>query len=433
MMLWHLVFFLLLPLLLLGVPVAFAMLIVGSAGIFLTVGLGPLEGLLAYGPYERVAGYTLSTIPMFILMAEFLRSGRFTKDLYNLSFEFVGHWRGGVSYATLGGGTLLAGISGSSTAAAGSLAAVAFPEMQRLGYDVGFSAALIAVVGTLAIMIPPSLGLILYGVFTETSVGLLLLAGLLPGLLTAIGYAVSIFLSAKLDRDLFPGPEQNQPPSERKAIVRSALPSLCLLAGTLLALYSGIITASEVGALGALAAMLMAICRRGVSQKDLVHAVLRATRASAAVLAIIGLSSVIGVYMALEGTTSQILEAFESSDVPPWAVLALVLALLIVLGMFLDQLAILVLTLPLTFPLLTDAGYDPVWLGIVFVKTAEIGLITPPMGLNVFVVSGVTGTPSSQIFRRIWPFLAVEFLVLLVIIAFPELALWPSEVDLMKE
>jgi tripartite ATP-independent transporter DctM subunit len=415
---------LLFGLLLVGVPVSFSMLITGVFGIWMTVGLGPLAGVLAHSPYDEVASFTLSSVPMFILMAEFLSAGRFTGDLFNMTNRWLGHMRGGVSYAAVGGGVLLAAISGSSTAAASTLASVAFPEMRRLNYDASFSSALLAIVGTLAIMIPPSLGLILYGVFTETSVGRLLVAGFVPGAVTVLGYVVAIWVLVRRNPHFAPHTAKIASWAERTESLIKAGPVVALLLAMVFALYSGIITATEVGAVGASAALAIGVLMGRVGLKTLWQAASRAARASAMILTIVGFSSVVGMFMALNGTTQMLLTMTADAGMAPWSVLLTVLVILIVLGFFLDQLAILILTLPVTFPLLTGLGYDPIWLGIIFVKTAEIGLITPPMGLNAFVVAGVTKTPASQVFRGIWPFVLVELFILGILVAVPQLSLW---------
>lgn len=417
-------FGLLIVLLLLGVPVAFSMLIAGVAGIWLAVGTGPIAGVLAHAPYEHVASYTLSSVPLFILMAEFLSAGRFTSDLFTISHRWLGHLQGGISYATVAGGVLLAAMSGSSTAAASTMASVAFPEMRRYNYDPRFSAALLSIVGTLAIMIPPSIGLILYGVFTETSVGRLLLAGFIPGALTAFGYAFTIWFLVKRNPDYAPQSAQRASPADRWQSVWAAWPVILLLVGMIAALYSGVITATEVGAVGALAALLVGVLMGRIGFSGFWAAATRAARSSAMILTIVGFSAVIGVFMALNGTTNLLLSLISESGLPSWAVLILVLILLLVLGFFLDQLAILILTLPVVFPLLTQLGYDPIWLGVIFVKTAEIGLITPPMGMNVFVVAGVTRMPVAEVFKGIWPFVVTELMILALLVLAPPLALW---------
>lgn len=415
---------LLFVLLLAGMPVAFTMLVTGAIGLYLTGGIFPLIGVLKTAPYEHVTSYTLSTLPMFVLMAEFLTAGRFTRDLFSASHKWLGHMRGGIAYAAVAGGVMLSAVSGSSTAAAGTLAAAAHPEMRRFGYKDSFSTGALAVIGTLAIMIPPSIGLVLYGVFTETSVGALLMAGLLPGALTAVGYAVTIAIIVRRDPEAAPTTADPVPMRERLAGLLPVWPILLLMGSMIAAIYSGAITPTEVGAVGALAALIIAIAMRRMGWRDFFHALSAATRNSAMILAIIACSAVFGIFLTLTGITQNLLMAIQAADIPPYMVLFSVLLMLLILGFFLDQLAILVLTLPLTFPLLSGLGFDAVWLGILFVKAAEIGLITPPMGINVFVVASTTKVPVGKVFRGVWPFVFTELIVLALLIAFPVISLW---------
>lgn len=410
-------------LLLNAMPVAFALMITGAVGVYFVAGVQPMAGLLQNAPYEHVASYTMSTIPMFILMAEFLTAGKFTRDLFTASNNWLGHFRGGVGFAAVAGGVMLAAISGSSTAAAGTLAGSAFPEMRRLGYNDSFSTGALAVIGTLAIMIPPSIGLVLYGVFTETSVGALLVAGFVPGALTALGYVITISMVVRLKPDTAPAVMSKLPIRERVQGLLPVWPVLVLMLGMVLGIYSGIITPTEVGAVGALAALIIGVVMRRIGFAEFSDALGRAVRNSAMILLIIGFSAVFGIFLTMTGVTQKIIMAVGAANIPPFAVLLLVLALLLILGFFLDQLAILVLTLPLIFPLLTNLGYDPIWMGIIFVKTAEIGLITPPMGLNAFVVSSTTGVPVAKVFKGVWPFVVTELILLAVLVAFPKITL----------
>ncbi len=411
-------------LLLNGAPVAFAMLIAGAAGLYLSGGYFPLVGLLKTAPYEHVASYTLTTLPMFILMAEFLTAGRFTRDLFAASDKWLGHLRGGIAYSAIAGGVLLAAISGSSSAAAGTLSAAAYPEMKRLGYETRFSTAVLAVVGTLAIMVPPSIGLVFYGIITETSVGKLLVAGFVPGALTAVGYAVSINIQIRRRPEIAPHSAARAPVKERWESIKTVWPVLGLMLIIIVSIYSGVITPTEIGAVGALMALALSVVMGRVGLRQIGQALSNATRNSAMILTIIACAAVFGAFITLTGVTQDLLLAIQSSGVNRYLVLGAVLLLLFILGFFLDQIAILVLTMPLVFPLLNGLGFDAVWLGIIFVKTAEIGLITPPMGLNVFIVSSTTAVPAREIFKGIWPFVATEFVILGLLIAIPGFSLW---------
>lgn len=414
-------------LLLNGAPVAFAMLIAGAAGLYLTGGYYPLVGILKTAPYEHVASYTLTTLPMFILMAEFLTAGRFTRDLFSASDKWLGHLRGGIAYSAIAGGVLLAAISGSSSAAAGTLSAAAYPEMKRLGYETRFSTAVLAVVGTLAIMVPPSIGLVFYGIITETSVGKLLVAGFVPGAITAVGYAVSINLQIRRRPEIAPQSERKAPRAERLESLKAVWPVLGLMLLIIVSIYTGIITPTEIGAVGALMALALAVLMGRAGVSSIMSALANATRNSAMILSIIACAAVFGAFITLTGVTQDLLVAIQSSGVNRFVVLCAVLFMLFVLGFFLDQIAILVLTMPLVFPLLSGLGFEPVWLGIIFVKTAEIGLITPPMGLNVFIVSGTTDVPARVVFKGIWPFVVTEFVILGLLIAVPGFSLWLPE------
>ena len=413
---------LLLVLLMLRVPVAFALLLSGAAGIMILDGPAGLAGVLAITPYEHVASYTISTLPMFVLMAEFLTGGRFTKDVFAMANAWLARLRGGVAYAALAGGVLLAAVSGSSTAAASTLASAAYPEMRRYGYEASFATGTLAVIGTLAIMIPPSLGLILYAVFTENSVGALLLAGVVPGVLTAGVYVLAINVLLRLNPASAPREGAPAPLRERLRLTAGAWPVILVLVGVLYALYSGVITPTEVGAVGALAALVLALVMGRMNRRAFIASVRSAARTSAMVVTIIAGAAVFGLFLTLSEMPQALLAAVSESGLNRWWVLIAVLAALLVLGFFLDQLAILLLTLPLTYPLLTGLGFDPIYLGVIFVKTAEIGLVSPPMGLNVFVVSGVTGVPASRTFKGVWPFVAVELVLLALLVAVPVLS-----------
>ncbi|SMF57089.1 TRAP transporter, DctM subunit [Tistlia consotensis] len=411
-------------LLFLAVPVAFAMLIAGIVGLYLAGGAYPVIGVLKSGPYEHVASYTLSTLPMFVLMAELMSASNITRDLFRAANGWLGHLRGGLAYAAVSGGVLLAAVCGSSSAAAATLASAIHPEMRRYGYSASFSAGALAAVGTLAIMIPPSIALVLYGILTETSVGLLLIAGLLPGLLTALAYIVTIQLIARLRPASVARSQPRVPMAQRLRTSLPALPMFLLLGAMITLIYSGTVTPTEVGALGALCAFAIALTLGRLGRRSLSDAVFRATRSSAMILCIVAFSAVFAVFLTLSGAPQTILALVQGSGLSPVSVLLLVLAVLLVLGIFLDQIAILIITMPLIFPLMTGLGYDPIWLGIIVVKTAEIGLLTPPVGLNLFILSATAKVPVATVARGVTPFVIAELIVLALLVAFPQIALW---------
>ena len=407
-----------------GAPVAFAILSTGILGIWLVGGQGPALGILRSAPYESVASYTLSTLPMFILMGEFLTAGRFTRDIFNASYRWLGHLQGGLGFAAISGGVLLAAVTGSSTAAASTLATAAYPEMKRFGYRDSFATACLAVVGTLAILIPPSVTLIIYGILTETSVGALLLAGIVPGVLTALGFALAIKLSVWRDPDIAPVAQISSTWRERVASLKPVWPVGVLMFAMLGGIYSGAITVTEVGAIGALVAFLIALTMGRLTLASVRDALIRTTRSSAMILAIIACAAVFGIFITFTRVPQELLDYVQEAGLNRWVVFAIVMVVFLVLGFFLDQLAILVLTLPIVFPVLMGLQFDPVWLGILVIKTVEIGLVTPPMGLNCFVVSGVTGVPAHRIFRGIWLFVCIDVVLLIILTLFPDLTLF---------
>ncbi|MFP1632726.1 TRAP transporter large permease [Zhengella sp. ZM62] len=407
-----------------GAPVAFAMLATGILGIWLVGGTFPVIGVLASAPYETVAAYTLSTLPMFILMGEFLTSGRFTRDIFNASYKWLGHLRGGLGYAAISGGVMLAAVTGSSTAAASTLASAAYPEMKRYGYKDSFSTASLAVVGTLAILIPPSVTLIIYGILTETSVGALLMAGIIPGILTAAGFVAAIKVSVSRNPELAPVAPERSTLSERMLSLRTVWPVVLLMVAMLAGIYSGAITVTEVGAVGATLAFVIALTMRRLTRESALQAIVRTARSSAMILTIIACASVFGIFITLTRVPQGLLEYVQASGLNRWVVLAIIMVALLILGFFLDQLAILVLTLPIIFPVLQGLEFNAVWLGVLVIKTVEIGLVTPPMGLNCFVVSSVTGVPVHRVFSGLFVFLVFDVTMLAILIAFPELTLF---------
>ncbi|WP_339948089.1 TRAP transporter large permease [uncultured Albimonas sp.] len=416
-----LVIALLFGLIFLAMPVSFAMFVAGIVGLWWEGGWHVALGVLKTSPYQAAASYTLTTFPMFVLMAEVMGATRITGDLFRAANGWLGHLRGGLAYAAVFGGTMLAAACGSSSAAAATLSSAIYPELRKYGYGEAFSTGALAAVGTLSIMIPPSIALIFYGILTEVSVGKLLIAGVVPGLMTALAYGLVIW---RVLRKSDVGVQPRQPMGRRVRASLPALPMIVLLAAMLVMIYSGIATPTEVGALGALFAFAIGFAMMRMDRAAIVGALGRATRSSAMILAIIAFSSVFAVFLSLSGTPQALLQAVQESGLGPLPVLLLVIAVLLVLGIFLDQIAILIITLPLVHPLLTGLGYDEIWLGVLVVKTAEIGLLTPPVGLNLFIVSGSSRVPVATVARGVVPFVAAELVLLVLLVAFPAIATW---------
>lgn len=415
---------LLLFLLAFGMPIAFAMLLSGTIGLVMVGGLQMFMGVAQTTPYESVANFLLTTIPMFILMAEFMTASGITKDLFRAGNKWLGNLPGGLGIATVFAGTGLAAVCGSSTASAATLASSAVPEMKRYGYKTHFAMGTVSIAGTLAIMIPPSIVLILYGILTETGIGSLLIAGIIPGALTALGYIITILVWVKRHPDVAPRNEIIPTMKEKVESLKGIWPMLLLVMIVIVTIYSGVVTATEAGAFGALAAFLIALAMRRLSWKSTMEALNRTLKSTSMILLIVIGAMFFGYYLTSTQVTQNLIGVINESNIPSWVVLLIVIILYLILGMFLDQIAILILTLPFTFPLIISLGYDPIWFGIIVTKTAEIGLVTPPVGMNVFVASGSAGVPTAVGFKGVMPFVLCDLLILLILIMLPFLSTW---------
>jgi tripartite ATP-independent transporter DctM subunit len=381
-------------------------------------------GLLSQVVHHATANYVILTIPTFILMAELLSASGIAEDLmvaFNRRFRRI---RGGLATACIAAGAVFAAACGSSTAAVASLSRSAFPTMKKLGYDEGFSVAIISITGTLSILIPPSIVLVVYGIITEESVGKLFLAGVVPGILTAFGYVATIYFTIWRRPNVVPPvPKdiENIPLIEPKGRV---WPIGVLVLAVLGSLYSGIATPTEVGSLGALAAFLICFSMGRMSWSGLKLATGNTLKNTAMIVTIIFGALIFGQFITMSQVIPGLLGWISEGGYSPLLVLLFVIIFYIILGMFMDQFAILLLTAPITYELLTNLGFDGIWLGILIVKTAEIGLITPPMGLNVFIASGATGVNTKAVFARSVPFVVTEILLIALFVAFPEIVMW---------
>lgn len=422
MLSFYLVVALLFALMILRMPVAFAMGASAVVGLVIQFGPGPAMAILERAVFEKTSSFILVAIPLFILMAELLTAGNMTRRAIVACQAWVGHVRGGLAVATVGSAVMLAALVGSSTASAATMAASAFPEMRRYKYDDRLSSAVVCVGGTLAVMIPPSIVLVVYGILTETSIGQLFIAGIVPGLLTAAGMVLTILILARID-GLAPA---GAPFQLRTALreSRGIWSVVVLVILVIAAIYTGAASPTEAGALGVMGALILGLCQRALCPRSISSGLSRAVRTTVMIVAIIFCSAIFANYLVFTQITQGVIVAVESSGLPSWAILLIMVGMLLLLGMVLDQLAILSLTMPLAFPIATSLGYDPVWFGIIVTKTVEIGLLTPPLGLNVYVTAGQTGLPLSTVFRGTLPFILLEIVVLAILLLLPELTLW---------
>lgn len=416
----------LLGLIVLGMPVGYALGVSGVLSLLILAPMPMIHGLVGQVVHHTVANYVIMTIPMFVLLSEVLASSGIAEDLMLACNRLMRRIRGGLAMACVLAGAVLAAASGSSTASVATLARAAYPTMERLGYDKGFAIATISMSGTLAIMIPPSIAFVVYGIITEESIGRLFMAGMIPGLLTALGYIVTIIVATRLFPDLVPAVREriaNLLPDEDEPKGR-VWPVVLLVVLIMGALYTGVATPTEVGALGALGAIILCVALGRIRINTFGKAVANTLRTSAMIVTIIFGALLFGYFMSLTQMTDAMLEWIKASGFPPISVLILVVIFYLILGMFMDQFAILVLTVPISYALITGLGFDGVWFGVLIVKTAEIGLVTPPLGLNIFIASATTGVQTGKGFRAVTLFLVAELLMLVAMIAFPEMVMF---------
>lgn len=414
---------LLIAFLALGMPVGFALGVAGSIGLFLLGDWGTLLGVISTTPYRSVASVTMATIPLFIFMAELVSSGGLARNLFEACMKWTGRIPGGVAIATILANAGFGAMSGSSLAASGAMSSVAMPELRRNGYSTPIAAGVIAVAGTLAIMIPPSIPLVIYGITTETSIGQLLIAGIVPGLLTTLMYSLGVIFWGKIRPETIPN---GQPYTwkEKLKSLRDLWGFLIIVGFIMFSLYGGVATPSEVAALGASITLVFLLLARQIDLKGIWQALVRSLHATAMIFLIVIGAMIFGYYLTVSQVAQDLITFISQSGLPNWGVLGLILVLYLFLGMLMDQVAILLITLPLTFPLVISLGFDPIWFGIVVTKLAEIGLITPPVGMNCYVVSGSANVPLEDVFRGTGMMLLFEAVTLFLIIFFPAISTW---------
>lgn len=420
---------LLLGLLAVGVPVALSLLIAGSLGLLLQGGPDLLLGILGTGPGSALNSYELITIPMFLLMAEFMVTSGISLTLFNAIAAWTRGWRGGLGIATAVTGAAFGAISGSSAAAAATLSTSSVPAMLQNGYERKFATGIVSISGTLAMLIPPSIAIIFYGLLSGANIGQLLIAGIVPGILVTLTIALTIRIMIRLNPALAPiGAKASW--MEKVASLKVAGPFMLLFGLVTGLIYTGIATPVEASALGALGAFFLTLKSGKLTQANFRLALIKTCLTSAMIGLIIVCANVFGTFLTITGATQELVAQVAASGWSPWVVLVFIAVLYLILGCFLDQISILILTIPIMIPLITSMGFDPVWFGIVVILLAEVGIVTPPVGLNVFVVSKVTRIPVEEVFRGIWPHVLAHIVLIAFIMAFPSVVLWlPSKMS----
>lgn len=405
-----------------GIPIGFALGLAGIASMLMLVPTKIVLALMSGVAYETANSYIIVTIPMFVLMAELLSAGGVAQDLLIACNRLMRRVRGGMAIATVLAGAVLASASGSSTASAASMTRAAYPVMKRAGYSNSLAIGTISMAGTLAIMIPPSVAFVLYGLMTESSIGKLFIAGIIPGLLTALGYILAIYLVIKKRPEWGPTKEKEEKLAAEGGNGR-VWPIGLLILIVLCGLYTGVATPTEISALGALGALIVSLMTRRLDKAGFVLAIGNTLRTTAMIVTIIFSAHLFGNFISFTKVTDSMLGWIVEAGISPVMVMLLVVGIYLILGMIMDQAAIIILTIPITAPLMVGLGYDVIWWGVVVIKTAEIGLVSPPMGLNVFVASGAAKVNLREGFKGVMPFLGIEFIILGLLLAFPAISL----------
>jgi len=417
-------FVILFALMLLRVPVGMAMGLVGVTGFGYIVGSGPALKMVGQTSMRTVTDFNFAVVPMFLLMGAFASTSGMSRELFRAGNAFLGHLRGGLGIATIAACGGFAAICGSSVATAATFSRVAYPEMRRFNYPQSFSTGVIAAGGTLGIMIPPSTVFAVYGLITEQDVGKLFVAGVLPGILAICMYMITITVIGYARPGFLP-PGKRAPWSEKLAALRDVWATLLLFAFVIGGIYGGMFTATEAAGMGAGGAFLISVVRGRLSASDFLRSLLDATRTTAAVFTVLIGALLFGYFLTVTQTPQKVTAFLTGLGVGSYGVLILIMLMYLVLGCLMDALAMIILTVPIIFPVIVQLGFDPIWFGVLIVMTVELGLIHPPVGMNIFVIKSVVeDVKISTIFYGVLPFIITDILRLAILIAFPIIALY---------
>jgi len=414
---------LLIVLLVIGSPIGVSMLITGTLGLYWIGGWEGMMAVLSTSPRESGSVYEFLTIPMFLLMAEFVLRSGVADDLFETAAAWFGRVRGGLGIATAISGAGFGAICGSSTAAAATLSSTSLPAMLKQGYKLDMAAGVVAISGTLSMLIPPSVAMVLYALLADVSIAKMLVAGIIPGALVAFTIALTVYVLAWHNPECAPlGVKVSW--AEKFRSLRLVGPMLILLMSVTGVIYGGVATPTEASALGAFVAGILYFKRGRRTLPEVYSVLARATRSACMIGLILIGAHVFTTFFALTQTTQAIVAWVGGLNVSVWVLILSLVVTYIILGCFMDQFAILVLTIPVLSPLLHSLGVDLVWFGIIVIVTAELGMVMPPLGLNAFVVSKYTKIPVSEVFRGIWPHVIAHLIAIGLLLGFPVLTMW---------
>jgi tripartite ATP-independent transporter DctM subunit len=409
------------------VPIGVALGLSSFLGIMAITNAGAAWGIISTVPFNFIGNWSLSAAPMFLLMGYICTATGMTEGLFKAMRIFLYKLPGGLAIASVGACALFASASGSSTATSAAMSRIAVPEMLKYKYNPGLASGVIAASGTLGSLIPPSILMVLFGVFAHVSIGKLFVAGIIPGLLSAFLYAAMIYIRVKINPSLAPVMDDTKfTRSEKIDAVKNIWPLPVLITCVMGGIFLGIFTPTEAGAVGATFSLIIAWSRKGLSMDKLKDALVQTASSTASIFIILIGTVILTRFMALSGLPNSLAEFLMSISNSPYMVILSIAILYVILGMFVDSIGLLLLTLPLILPMVHSAGMDLIWFGIIVIKLLEIGLVTPPVGLNVYVIKGALGKLVSlpEIFRGVSWFILTDIICLLILVLIPALSLY---------
>jgi C4-dicarboxylate transporter, DctM subunit len=417
----------LLLLLVASMPVAFSMAIVGFLGFAVIVSPHAAASVITIDLYETFSSYSLTVIPLFILMGQVSFHSGISSRLFNSAYHWLGHLPGGLAMATVGACTAFGAICGSGPATAATMALVAIPEMKKYKYDMELSCGAVAAGGSLGMLIPPSVVFIVYAILTEQSVGKLFIAGVVPGVLIAFLFCMVIYINCKRHKHLGPAAQPFTMLEKIKSLM-GVIETIILFILVIGGMFVGFFTPTEAAAIGAAGSMIIAAVRGKISLKMLARSLNETVRTSCMVMIIVTGAVIFGHFLAVTRIPFELASYLSSLPLPGWMIIGLVILFYLFVGCFVDALALILLTIPIFYPVVMELGYDPIWFGVIIVVVTQMGVISPPVGVNVYVVSGIErDVPLQKIFRGCMPFLLSLIIAARLLMIFPQICLFLPE------
>jgi tripartite ATP-independent transporter DctM subunit len=419
-----LAFIVLIILIFMKLPVGFAMILVGFVGAGCLVSWQAAMGPIAFDFYSVFSSYNLTVIPLFVFMGQCAFHSGISTRLFNVANQFIGHLPGGLAIATVGACAAFSAICGSTSATAATMASVTLPEMKKHNYDPALATGVVAAAGSLGILIPPSTIFIVYSIMTEQSIAKLFMAGILPGIILSLLFVLTIVIWTSLKPEIGPRAERTSY-RDRLRSLSDLIETLILFTIVMGGLFLGVFTATEAAGVGAMGTLLISLAKRNLSWEKFTKALDDTIRITCMIMVIVAGATIFGHFLAITEIPANIALWVGDLSLPPMAIMIMIILIYILLGCLMDSLAMVMLTVPVSFPLIVSLGFDPVWFGVIIVLVAEIGVITPPTGINVYVVAGVARTvPLQTIFKGTFWMMMALFVMVALLLLFPQIALF---------